>query len=363
VTPSPRLVQVRRAAPVPADPAALVQGLRRLLVVPEERLGDLVLALPLVAALRDAYPAAWLGIMTRRTLTPLVSLVEGADEALAGTDDLHRLEGLLARFRPDLIVSVRHGVRLPWVARRRGVPHRVGPAGLTLSRLHTRPVAAHVGRRHEVERLFAVGRAAGAASGPARFPLRVPPSAQEAMAAWLAGHGIPDRFVAVHPGSGGSSPAWPPGHWVRLAALLDAEGCSVVLSVGPEDREAWARLDAAELRVRRLPRFTGDVSALAALLARATALVGNSSGPLHLAAALGTSTLAFHPPGPVFGPERRGPYAANGWALVSDPESNPWWRRGTRGLPPPLLETISPAAALACVLDLIEGRPPRLESA
>jgi len=167
--------------------------------------------------------------------------------------------------------------------------------------------------------------------------------------------------VVMHAGHGGSSPAWPLGHFLRLAALLEAEGLPVVLSLGPADRGVWTALDRAELSIRRLPRLTAELPVLAGLLQQAAVLVGNTSGPVHLAAALGTPTLAFHPPGPLYGPQRCGPYAANGWALVADAEPSRGWLRSSRSVARSQLEGISPAAALACVLDLADGRPPRLE--
>jgi ADP-heptose:LPS heptosyltransferase len=214
--------------------------------------------------------------------------------------------------------------------------------------------------RHQVEVALAYAHLAGARPGPAEFPLVVPEEIDVGLAHWRAAHRVPERYVVVHAGHGGSSPAWPIGHFLRLAALLEAEGGSVVFSLGPADRAVWEALDRAELPIRRLPRLTAELPVLAALIRRAAVLVGNTSGPIHLGAALGTPTLAFHPPGHLYGPAWCGPYAENGWALVADVELSRWWRGSRRQLTMSLLEGISPAAALACVLDLSEGRPPHL---
>ena len=150
---------------------------------------------------------------------------------------------------------------------------------------------------HQVEAALAYAHLAGARPGPAAFPLAIPEEIEDGLAHWRAQHRIPDRYVVMHAGHGGSSPAWPLGHFLRLAALLEAEGLPVVLSLGPADRAVWTALDRAELAIRRLPRLTAELPVLAGLLRRAAVLVGNTSGPVHLAAALATPTLAFHPAG------------------------------------------------------------------
>ena len=115
------------------------------------------------------------------------------------------------------------------------------------------------------------------------------------------------------------------------------------------------------MRVRKAPRFTGDPPSLAAFLRPAALVVGNSTGAAHLAAALRTPVLMRHAPWSACGPERWGPYAANGWSLVADaPGAERWSPRERTRLGPELMATISPAALLSCVLAMLEGRAPRL---
>ena len=358
--PVPRLVQV-----VPhADRGLLgppLPGARRVLVVPSARLGDLVLALPALAALRRTYPDAWLAVAVPPLVAPLAALSPVVDEVLVrreGLDDV----GLLRTFRPAVLVAQAPSLSLAWAARRARVPLSIGPGDRSFSRLFTRRVGGRVLHGlHQVEAALAYAHLAGARPGPAAFPLAIPEDIEAGLAHWRAQHRIPDRYVVMHAGHGGSSPAWPLGHFLRLAALLEAEGLPVVLSIGPADRAVWTALDRAELPIRRLPRLTAELPVLAGLLRRAAVLVGNTSGPVHLAAALATPTLAFHPPGPHYGPARCGPYSGNGWALVADAEPPGWWRGRAHRVATSLLEGISPAAALECVLDLSEGRAPRLE--
>jgi ADP-heptose:LPS heptosyltransferase len=72
------------------------------------------------------------------------------------------------------------------------------------------------------------------------------------------------------------------------------------------------------------------LSGLAARLARAAVVVGNSTGPVHLAAALGRPTLMLQAPWPSCGVARWGPYADNGWVLVAEHDAAMRWSRRQR---------------------------------
>lgn len=103
---------------------------------------------------------------------------------------------------------------------------------------------------------------------------------------------LPDRFLAVHPGSGSAIKNWPPH---RFAALVGAHapGKRWLLVSGPADEESVAPLSAlpGAVRARDLP-----LRVLGALLANAGLYVGNDSGVTHLAAAAGAPTLALFGP-------------------------------------------------------------------
>ena len=127
---------------------------------------------------------------------------------------------------------------------------------------------------------------------------------------------------------------WCDGHDLSqtepLAALLEAGGSRVVISIGPADSAIAEALDRTGGVPGALPRFTGGLADLTVLLARANLVISNSTGPLHLAAAPGTPTLGFFAPWPTSGAVRWGPYAANGWALQADSSGVTRWSRARR---------------------------------
>ena len=100
--------------------------------------------------------------------------------------------------------------------------------------------------------------------------------------------GMPDGFLAVHPGSGSRAKNWPLERFLEAARRLSA-GRPWLLVLGPAEDDVLAPPDAR--LARSLPLRT-----LGAVLARADLFLGNDSGVSHLAAACGTRTLALFGP-------------------------------------------------------------------
>jgi heptosyltransferase-2 len=131
-----------------------------------------------------------------------------------------------------------------------------------------------------------------------QFPLpelRVPP---EEISAWRSRQGLGHdkrRVVALAPGAVGEGKAWPVEHYAALARELAADGCAVWVLGGPNERvlaDEIARAGGSAMR-----DLTGDDLRNAVVaLAIADAAVTNDSGLMHIAAALGTPTIA------IFGP-------------------------------------------------------------
>ena len=338
-----------------------IPGIRRLLVVRTDRLGDFVLTLPAIRVLRRAYPDVWLGAMVSPGIAPLARTAEDVDEVLVAPPSIAGLSAVMVAFRPDVALFVSRSPREPMAAWRAGLPNRVGSGYRWYSPwLHRRvDERRRAGRRHEAEFALSFAHRVGGQSAEAEFPIALPKAVREAADAWIAMQRVGRRFVIVHPGSGGSCPNWPVSHWVELTALLEGQGIRVAFSIGPGDREVERALDREHMRIRRLPRFRGSVVPLAGLLARAAVVVGASTGPLHLAAALGTPTLMLQVPWPTCGPSRWGPYSERGWSLVADlPEARGWTRAARALHGERLLAGIPTVEAARCVEAMVEGRSP-----
>jgi ADP-heptose:LPS heptosyltransferase len=121
-------------------------------VARHDRLGDLVVTLPAIAALREAYPSANLALLVRPDTAPFARLVAGVDVVLGVPDDRRSLVTALREHRPDLMVCISRGAAVAWAAGRSGALHTVGAGHRYFSWLFERRVdeRRRAGERHEV---------------------------------------------------------------------------------------------------------------------------------------------------------------------------------------------------------------------
>ena len=322
-------VQVRPQPVAPASPANPVYGgVERLLVVRDDRLGDLVLSLPAVERLRAAYGGARIGLLVAPGLSALARMFRPVDEVLESGPDVVSTTTVIRAFRPDAAVCLSRRGSVVCALHRAGVRRITGTGRRWFSFRFDRRVGRSRRRamRHELEHALDIAACAGATHAAPRFPLDVPEDATERIDAWLGRQGIDEAPIVIHPGTGGSCPPWPVNRWLELARALRSVGRTVVVSVGPSEQALSRTFGAEEFAV-----LDGSLPELAALLARSRVVLSNSTGPIHLAAALDRPTLAIHAPWRSCSAERWAPYSEHGWALVvRRPGSRRWSRRQRR---------------------------------
>ncbi|MBI3465374.1 MAG: glycosyltransferase family 9 protein, partial [Planctomycetes bacterium] len=120
--------------------------------------------------------------------------------------------------------------------------------------------------------------------------------------------GVYGLRVAIHPGARWMTKRWPVGHYTEIARRLEREsGAQIVLVGGPEEGDVAREIEAT-IRNRCL-NLTGltTLKQLAAVLSRVNLLLTNDSGPMHLAAALGTPVAGIFT---CTSPERARPYGS-----------------------------------------------------
>jgi heptosyltransferase-2 len=128
-----------------------------------------------------------------------------------------------------------------------------------------------------------------------------------------------DRVAILHPGSGGSARDWKPEQFAALAVLLAAKGLRVVVS-GNEHERTLVELIVQQTNGSAIPFISKlRLREFAALIQTAKLFVANSTGPLHLAASVGTPVIGFYPPLKVMSPKRWGPLTENKVIFVPDP--------------------------------------------
>ena len=280
----------------------------RALIIRSGSLGDFILTLPAIQALREACPGAHIEIIGRPSVIEIAHKRHYADE----------------------IRSVDRSDFAPLFAQD-GEPSREVAAYLAgfdmlLSYLPDRDrVFQRSIQRIGIQRLLWGGVGPGAKNGRHVVDILSEPVSNAGIAvrdrtprlytnnddhreaeSFLVGNGIgaSDPFFVVHPGSGGSRKCWFPHRFAQTADELAREtGSKVVVPTGPADDDATERMVSA---METKPVVAGGLSlpVLSGLIGRCRAYIGNDSGVSHLAAASGAPVVAlFGPTDPrVWGP-------------------------------------------------------------
>jgi ADP-heptose:LPS heptosyltransferase len=305
---------------------------QRILIVRTDRLGDVLLTLPMLALLRSRYPTALLGMM----------LGSYAGEIVRGHPhvnvfiryDHHGIprpgNELLREIRShafDTVIVVHPTPRLAWLMFRAGVPVRIGTGYRFYSSLFTHRVYEHRkdARLHELEynvRLLRVLDPAFTEEGlEPEYGIIPDPLAVESVRARLAESGVRpgEQLIVIHPGSGGSARDWPPDRFALLGSRLSRRAGLRIAVTGGKGEESVVQGVAKGIGGEVLS-FPGTLSLpeLTALLARSSLVVANSTGPLHLGAALGIPVVGIYPQLTPMSPRRWGPYTSQKRVLVPD---------------------------------------------
>lgn len=260
-------------------------GARGVLAIHPGALGDVLLAVPALRALRASAPGP-LALAAQPRIAGLLAALGVVDEGLRF--ETLRLDALFAGDGPPAArvaaaarVVCWFGARDPDFVRRL---RTVSPGAV---------VAPSVGEGRPVwEHLLDT---TGASPGDWCAPVRVPAALQAAGRAALAAAGWDGAapVLLVHPGAGGLAKRWPVD---ALAAVVEGlaarHGLTVVAHEGPADAQAAGALR-ARLRVAPLTLREPELPALAGALAAATLFLGSDSGVGHLAAAVGAPAVVL----------------------------------------------------------------------
>jgi heptosyltransferase III len=281
-------------------------GLRRALIVKLGHHGDVLLATPVLGALKQQVPHLELDALTYAESEPMLTghpaLSRLYRVGRGWRNELRLFKDLRAR-RYDLLVHLSEHSRGAWLARGLGARYSVAP-GRSDNRSFWRKSFTHLyplvrgNRRHQVELNLDALRRIGLQPDPgARKVLFVPGAAAEQRASTL----VEPPFVQIHPASRWRFKCWPAARNAELIDRLAAEGNRIVITGAP-DEVTFIREILHKLTVAKPVNLVGQLSIkeLGALTARARLFIGVDSMPMHLAAAMGTPTLAlFGPSGEV----------------------------------------------------------------
>ena len=200
----------------------------------------------------------------------------------------------LRRRRFDLVIDMQGLLRSGVMARLSGAPRRVGFANAREGSRYAytdRIPSPALPAAHAVERMWCVAEAFGVGHLPKVFRVPLQPAEVDAARHELAA--LPRPLVAVAVGAKWLTKRWPVPHFAELLNRAHAHTGGTAVFVGASDDTVLSQAVIANLRGPALD-LTGRTSLprLSAVLSLADVMLGNDTGPLHLAAALGRPCVA-----------------------------------------------------------------------
>ncbi|MCL4523321.1 MAG: lipopolysaccharide heptosyltransferase II [Acidobacteria bacterium] len=278
--------------------------------------GDAVMCIPALEAIRARWPDPEIALLGREWVSGIFQGQPWANRVLVfehtrrhrGFFGLERLAREIRKERFDIAVLLQNAFQAAWLAWRAGVPQRIGYARDGRSWLLTKaipvPKTGETPAHESYYYLELLRRAGWMEKLPAleRIRLHVPPEAMGRAEEFLDRAGVPGAprmvRVAMAPGAAyGSAKCWPVERYAALADRLIAEfGADVILFGSAAEREVTGKI-AAGMK-RKAVQLAGEtqIAELPALFASCDLFVGNDSGAMHVAAAVGLPVVA------VFGP-------------------------------------------------------------
>ncbi|HBA84508.1 MAG TPA: hypothetical protein DCZ95_10480 [Verrucomicrobia bacterium] len=265
----------------------------RFLVLRGGAIGDFIVTLPALAALRERWPGAYIELIGYPHIANL-ALAAGLIDHVDSLDraEMARFFSVCAAFTEtqaahiasfDLILSYLHD------------PQGVVKDNLLLAGarqvLYGSPIVqAGPASRHLLKPLESL-----AIYPESDVPhLLLPADLKEKGRQWLAERGLSGDVAAIHPGSGSPKKNWPLDRFVDVARQLEAAGRSILFVAGEADSALRTALEA----MKPAPALLAEATLLetASVLANVQGYLGNDSGITHLASALGLPTVALFGP-------------------------------------------------------------------
>ncbi len=307
------------------------QKYQRILIVRTDRIGDVLLSTPVIKALRQKYPQAYISMMVAPYARDIVEGSPYLDEVIIYDKDIKHKSWLrclkfasrLKKRKFDLAIILHPTNRVHLLTFLAGIPRLLGynrKFGFlnNLVRVHTK----QEGLKHEAEYNLDLLCDLGISGKAQDLFMPIRPESEQWVKDFLVSQGIKetDKILAINPGASCPSKIWPAGNFAKVAeTLANRHNFKIIIVSGPKDIPI-ANMIAHKIGDRAL-NLSGktSVSHLASMLKRCVLFISNDSGPVHIASSLGTPVISiFGRNQPGLSPRRWGPLGRQGKYLHKD---------------------------------------------
>jgi heptosyltransferase-2 len=312
----------------------LPKTFENILVVRTDRIGDVVLTTPAIKALRQSYPASRISVLVSSSNFDLINGNPYVDDILVD-DRQGRHKGFIGflrlvreirvkKFDLAIIYHTKKRYNLACFAAR--TPFRLGYKNEKFGFLLTLPIKdiRPLGQKHEAEYCMDVLKAIGIENNELDVFVPTQKEAEDWVLQWIQENDLrPNDFIMIHPGASDPAKCWPIVNFASLIdRLIERFGLRIVL-IGSLQTVPLAADILQKIRSSsKVLNLTGktSVAQMASLLRRARLLISNDSGPVHVAAGVGTSVISlFMRDQPGINPERWKPLGPKSFVLSNTP--------------------------------------------
>ena len=305
---------------------------QRILIIKPSAIGDIVHALPVLNLLRLKWPAAKISWLASSTCASLLEGHPQIDELIrfdrrrfgktwrkpSAAVGLFRFAADMRARQFDLAIDLQGLFRSGWLAKKTHAKIRVGPAEARELgwMFYTHPIQTGYPQGHAVDRYLRIAEALGLGREPVRFVLESHEADRQAAATLVPAD---KRFAILLPGANWETKRWPPQKFAALVEPLKELGLATYVAGASADSTLAAQIPGAN----DLCGHT-NLRQLVALMERAAIVIGNDTGPVHIAAALGRPMVAIYGPTKT---EFTGPYGRFDSVVRQEIECSPCFSR------------------------------------
>ncbi len=287
-------------------------------MVRPDRVGDVVLSTPVYHTLKQSFKDCFVGALVSSYTSSLLNGNPNIDVII--TDDPEGKGG--AGFRQkvreirshkfDAALLLMPTQRLAYMLFLAGIPYRVGVGHIlyeVITLMHGVSRQKYNPLRHESDYMLDLARRVGAKETWTKPEIFLTEKESRSARDYLERKGFDTAgpIVCVHPGSGHSSPNWNVGRYAELAERLLKSGVHVLVTGSKSERELERAFSEAGNRGARTAFGELSLRELAAVISSVGVFVSSSTGPMHIAAAVGTPTVSMFCPLTACSPKLWGP--------------------------------------------------------
>lgn len=293
---------------------------KNILIVRTDRIGDVVLSLPMAQLIKKKYPDCNVAYFIRKYTSTLIDgnpfidevvIAEEADREILFGKNIKKIKS--KNF--DTCVVVNPTLKIASLMFLSGIQNRIGTGYRWYSFLFNQKVFEHRkhAEKHELEYninlLNKIDISFNDFSNEIRFHVQIDEISSAKINSMLLEKGFKpgNKIVIIHPGSGGSSVDLPKGKLVKLTKMISTLKSVTIIITGSEDEsDLCKQFEISESVINLSGKL--DLSLLKALINKADLFISNSTGPMHIAAALGVHVIGFFPKILSCSQKRWGPY-------------------------------------------------------